>query len=220
MLRHVAGAPGRGCPYNSPVPNRIHAVTVYCSSSSDIAPGFFTAGRALGAAIAHTKWTLVYGGNRIGLMAAVADAARDAGGKVIGVTPQLLVDHGIADDHCDELVVTAGMRERKALLEQRRDAFIALPGGLGTFEEIFEIIVGRVLGYHDKPVVILNVDNYYGPLLAAIEHGIEHRFIRPRSRRAYFVADNVEAAIAHVRDASQPPAPPAPPVAAEPSALE
>jgi cytokinin riboside 5'-monophosphate phosphoribohydrolase len=202
------------------VSSRIHAITVYCSSSSDIAPAHFDAGRQLGAAIARNGWTLVYGGNRIGLMGTVADAAREAGGKVVGITPQLLVDHGIADEHCDELVVTAGMRERKALLEQRANAFIALPGGLGTFEEIFEIIVGRVLGVHDKPIVLLNVDNYYGPLLAAIEHGIAQHFIRPKARRAYFVADTVEAAIAHVRNSPQIAPSPASPASAEPSALE
>ena len=214
------GARGGARSDNPRVPGPIHAVTVYCSSSSDIPPDYFSAGRALGTAIARNGWNLVYGGNRIGLMAAVADAARDAGGKVVGVTPQLLVDQGIADEQCDELIVTAGMRERKSLLEQRGDAFLALPGGLGTFEEIFEIIVGRVLGCHDKPIVILNVDNYYAPLLAAIEHGIEQKFIRPRSRRAYFVSDNVEAAVAHVRDALPPRPAPSPAIAGEPSALE
>jgi uncharacterized protein (TIGR00730 family) len=202
------------------VSSRINAVTVYCSSSTDIRPTYFDAGRALGVAVAGNGWTLVYGGNRIGLMAAVADAAREAGGKVVGVTPQLLVDHGIADEHCDELIVTAGMRERKALLEQRGNAFIALPGGLGTFEEIFEIIVGRVLGFHDKPIVLLNVENYYGPLLAAIEHGISQHFIRPKARRAYFVAETVEAAIGHVRNPPENAPPPASPAGGEPSALE
>ncbi len=96
---------------------------------------------------------------------------------MIRVTPQLLVDHGIADHRCHELIVTATLRERKALLEQRGDAFVALPGGLGTFEEVFEILVGRTLGYHAKPVVLLNVAVYYAPLLAMLEHGIEHGFI-------------------------------------------
>ena len=198
--------------------NPISSVTVYCSSSADIAGAYFSAGRSLGAAIARNGWTLVYCGNCIGLMAAVAHAARAAGGKVVGITPQLLVDHGIADEECDELVVTAGMRERKALLEQRGDAFVALPGGLGTFEEVFEIIVGRVLGFHDKPVVLLNVENYYAPLLSAIEHGIEQKFIRPRARRAYFVADTVDAAVSHLQEAHAPVSPS--PAAAEPSALE
>jgi uncharacterized protein (TIGR00730 family) len=200
------------------VQSAIHTVTVYCSSSGDIAGPYFNAGRSLGAAIARNGWTLVYGGNRIGLMAAVADSARAAGGKVVGITPQLLVDHGVADEHCDELVVTPGMRERKALLEQRGDAFIALPGGLGTFEEVFEIIVGRVLGFHDKPVVLLNVENYYAPLRSVIDHGIDQKFIRPRARRAYFVADTVDAAISHLQSARAPVSPS--PAAAEPSALE
>ena len=199
----------------------IHAVTVYCSSSSDIDPVYLDAGRQLGRAIAGAGWTLVYGGNRIGLMAAVADAARAAGGKVVGITPQLLVDHGIGDDECDELVVTAGMRERKALLEQRGDAFIVLPGGLGTFEELFEILVGRMLGYHAKPIVFLNVANYYGPLLAAIEHGISEKFIKPRARQAYEVAETVDAAISYVSAAAQAAQLPPPSThPAEPSALE
>jgi uncharacterized protein (TIGR00730 family) len=203
------------------MPHAVNAVTVYCSSSGEIGRVYFDAGRELGTAVARSGWTLVYGGNRIGLMAAVADAAREAGGKVVGITPQLLVDHGIGDDHCDELIVTPGMRERKALLEERGDAFIALPGGLGTFEEVFEIIVGRVLGYHDKTVVLLNVANYYGPLLAAIEHGIAERFIKPRARKAHYVAETVEAAVAHVRTAAQAPqVAPASPAQAEPSALE
>src|SRR4051812_9237283 len=129
-------------------------------------------------------------------MASVADAARAAGGKVIGITPQLMLDHGIGDDLCDELVVTPGMRERKALLEQRGDAFVALPGGLGTFEELFEILVGRMLGYHAKPIVLLDVAGDYDPLIAMIEHGIEHRFIRPNAREAYLVARSVDEAIA------------------------
>jgi uncharacterized protein (TIGR00730 family) len=154
-------------------------------------------------------------------MAAVADAARAAGGKVVGITPQLMLDHGIGDDHCDELIVTPGMRERKALLEQRGDAFVALPGGLGTFEELFEVLVAKLLGYHDKPIVLLNVAGYYDPLLATIEHGIREHFIKPRARHAYFVAADVAAALEYLRSA--PPAVPAPADSAgikEPSAME
>jgi cytokinin riboside 5'-monophosphate phosphoribohydrolase len=171
------------------------AVTVYCSSSRHVASIYFDAARDLGTAIAREGWQLVYGGNHIGCMGALADAARAAGGKVIGITPQLLVDQGIADDKCDELVVTSGMRERKGLLEERGDAFVTLPGGLGTFEEVFEIIVGRVLGYHAKPIVLLNVAGYYDPLLTMIEHGIQQRFIRANARDAYFVATSVSQAI-------------------------
>jgi hypothetical protein len=169
----------------------IRSVTVYCSSSRQVAPIYFDVAAQLGAAIAQNGWRLVYGGNLIGCMGALADAARAAGGKVTGITPQLLVDQGIADDNCDELVVTAGMRDRKALMEERADAFVTLPGGLGTFEEVFEILVGRLLGYHAKPIVLLNVQDYYRPLLDMIEHGIERRFIKPAAREAYFVAPNV-----------------------------
>jgi uncharacterized protein (TIGR00730 family) len=199
----------------------IRSVTVYCSSSKDIPAHYFRAGADLGAVIARAGWTLVYGGNRIGLMAAVADAARAAGGKVVGVTPQLMVDHGIGDDSCDELIVTSGMRDRKALLEQRGDAFIALPGGLGTFEELFEVLVGRLLGYHDKPIVVLNIAGYYDRLIAALDHGISEGFIKARARRAWFIAPDVPAALDYLRSA--PPAAPAPPAASaagEPSAME
>ena len=201
------------------MPSNIRAITVYCSSSSAIATPYLRAGAELGAAIARAGWTLVYGGNRIGLMGVVADAARAAGGNVVGITPQLMLDHGIGDDRCDELVVTSGMRERKALLEQRGDAFVALPGGLGTFEELFEVLVGRLLGYHDKPIVLLNVAGYYDPLIAMIEHGIEQRFIKPKAREAYFVADSVETAMTYLRDWSAGRAPHGHPEG-EPSAKE
>ena len=128
-------------------------------------------------------------------MGALADGAREGGGRVVGVTPQLLVDKGIADDRCDELVVTQDMRSRKAIMEERGDAFVALPGGLGTLEEIFEIIVGRLLGVHAKPIVLLSIAGYYDPLLTMIEHGIEHRFIKGSSRELYRVFTDVAAAI-------------------------
>ncbi len=154
----------------------------------------------MGTQIARAGWTLVYGGNRIGSMGALADAVRAAGGKVIGITPKVLVDKGIADELCDELVVTDGMRERKAIMEARGDAFVALPGGLGTFEEIFEIIVGRLLGFHAKPIVLLNILNYYGPLLAMIQHGVDEQFIKANTRDLYFVAETDTEAIEYLRN--------------------
>lgn len=179
----------------------IRSITVYCSSSRHLPPVYYEAGAELGRAIAGLGWTLVYGGNRVGLMASVADAARAAGGRVVGITPQVLVDEGIADELCDELIVTQTMRERKALLEARGDALIALPGGLGTFEEFFEILVGRVLGCHAKPIVLLNVAGYYQPLLAMIDHGIEHGFIKPAAREDFFVAPAVPEALAFLNAA-------------------
>jgi uncharacterized protein (TIGR00730 family) len=177
----------------------IRSVTVYCSSSRHVARGYFDAAAELGTAIAREGWQLVYGGNDCGCMGALANAAREAGGKVIGVTPQVLVDQGIADERCDELVVTETMRQRKEQLEQRGDAFITLPGGLGTLEEIFEIVVGRMLGYHRKPIVLLNVAGFYEPLLAMIDQGIEQKFIRDNAREHFHVSATVVDAVDYLR---------------------
>src|ERR1051325_1752511 len=151
----------------------IHAITVYCSASSAVPRHYFDAAIELGRTIASRHCKLVYGGNNVGLMGVIADSVRAAGGKVIGITPKLFVDKGVVDSKCDELIVCDSMRERKELLEQRGDAFIALPGGLGTFEELFEIIVGKQLRYHTKPIVLLNISDYFAPLIAMIDHGIE-----------------------------------------------
>jgi hypothetical protein len=174
------------------------SITVYCSSSKHVAPPYFAAARELGGAIAARGWQLVYGGNRVGTMGALADAARAGGAKVIGITPQLLVDKGIADQECDELIVTQGMRDRKALLEQRGDAFVALPGGIGTFEEIFDILVGRQLGYHGKPIVLLNIAGYYDPLIELLEHGLREQFVRDQTRELLYVTASVAEGVAYL----------------------
>jgi len=176
----------------------IRNITVYCSSSRSIAESFMTAGREVGHALAARGWGLVYGGNRVGMMGQLADAVRERGGKVIGVTPQLFIDKGVSDELADELIVADGMRHRKAIMEERGDAFIALPGGLGTFEEIFEIICGKQLGYHNKAIVLLNVDGFYDPLLALVAHGIKLKFIRPGAPGLYHVANNVADAMEHL----------------------
>lgn len=183
----------------------IRSVTVYCSSSSAVAPHFTEVAVATGQAIAAQNWTLIYGGNLVGMMKTLSDACRAAGGQVVGVTPQLLVDKGIHDTLCDELLVTACMRERKKLMEERGDAFLTLPGGLGTFEEIFEIIVAKQLGYHSKPIVLLNTAGYFDPLLAMIEHGIQQNFIKSKSRNLFFVADDISGAIHHFQTYTPPP---------------
>jgi uncharacterized protein (TIGR00730 family) len=192
----------------------MQSITVYCSSSSRVPQVYLDAAAELGRAIARQRWTLVYGGNAVGCMGALADAVRAGNGKVIGITPQALVDMGISDEKCDELIVTTDMRQRKGLLEARADAFIALPGGLGTFEEVFEIIVGRQLGYHAKPIVLLDVAGYYAPLLAMLEHGIEQHFIKPGSRELIHVATTVREAIDYLGRAG----PEAPNATGEPSA--
>jgi uncharacterized protein (TIGR00730 family) len=177
----------------------IRSVTVYCSSSGKLDAVFMDAAAALGRALAANNWRLVYGGNDVGMMGVLAAAARAAGGKVVGVTPQLFMDKGVADRACDELHVTACMRERKATMEKHGDAFVALPGGLGTFEEFFEIVCGKQLAYRNKPIVLLNVAGYYDPLLKMIDHGLELNFVRPRATQLYFVATTVAEAIEYLK---------------------
>lgn len=188
--------------------NGIRAVTVYCSSSKKVAPIYSATANALGNGIAQRGWKLIYGGNYVGCMAALADGARAGGARIVGITPQLLVDKGIADRKCDELLVTAGMRERKAMMEQHGDAFIALPGGIGTLEEVFEILVGRHLGFHNKPIVLLNIAGFYNPLLQMLQHGLQEGFIRKDAVELMFVTAEVEAALNHLQQHGTPPPPP------------
>jgi uncharacterized protein (TIGR00730 family) len=169
----------------------IRSVTIYCSSSQKIDPAYLAAGRELGLALAKRGWTLVYGGNRVGMMGVLSDAVREGGGKVVGITPQLFIDLKVHDTLADELVVSSNMRDRKAMMEQRGDAFVTLPGGLGTFEEIFEIICGKQLGYHNKPIVLLNVAGYYDPLLAMIDHGVSQHFIKEKAKKLFHVSRTV-----------------------------
>lgn len=157
------------------------------------------AARDLGCALADNHWRLVYGGNDVGMMGVLASAARAAGGRLIGVTPQRFIDNGVADRACDELHVTACMRERKATMEKHGNAFVALPGGLGTFEEFFEIVCGKQLAYHNKPIVLLNIAGYYEPLLTMIAHGLALNFIRPRATQLYLVARTVTEAVDYLK---------------------
>lgn len=164
------------------------AITVYCSASTTLDPLFHDEAVAVGREIARRGLTLVYGGGGIGLMGEVARAAQAAGGCVVGIITRKLLDREQGWSGCHELLVVDTMRERKRLLESRGDAFLALPGGLGTYEELFEIIVARHLGDHDKPIGIVNAHGYYNPLIAMIEHGVEHRFI-PASARSLFTIE-------------------------------
>ena len=174
-------------------------VTVFCSSSGDIAPIYRQAAATLGAAIAREGWQLVYGGNHLGSMGALADGCRSAGGCVIGVTPQLFVDKGFTDHDCHELIVMPDMRSRKAKMEELGDAFIAMPGGFGTLEEFSEIVVGRMLNYHAKPVILYNVAGFYSPLVGFFEKMIQERFAKPKARMDYLVAPNEETIIEHLK---------------------
>jgi uncharacterized protein (TIGR00730 family) len=163
------------------------AITVYCSSSTTLDPDFHVPAMQVGSEIARRKLSLVYGGGCVGLMGEIARAARQAGGTVIGIITQFLMQKEVADRECHELIVVDTMRQRKALLEQRGDAFLILPGGVGTYEEFFEILVGRLLEEHHKPIGVVNSHGYYNPLIAMIEHGVEHRFIPQRIKELFFI---------------------------------
>ncbi|RZL66445.1 MAG: TIGR00730 family Rossman fold protein [Variovorax sp.] len=153
------------------------SVCVYCGSRPGEREEFASAAVAVGRWIGERGGQLVYGGGRTGLMGTVAEATRAAGGRVVGIIPKALVDRELANTLCDELHIVDTMHERKAMMGERADAFIALPGGIGTFEELFEIWTWRQLGYHNKPVGILNVAGYYDTMLAFLAHGVREGFM-------------------------------------------
>ena len=176
----------------------VRSVCVFCSSSSAVPHVFFEAADELGAELARRDLTLVYGGATVGLMGAVASEVRRNGGRVVGVIPGFMREREIANKDADELVVTGTMRERKEAMEQRADAFIAMPGGFGTLEEILEIITLRLLGRHQKPIVFLDTAGFYRPLLALFEELYEARFAKPESRDFYRVALTPAEALDHI----------------------
>ena len=153
------------------------SICVYCGSRPGENPAFTQSAQAVGQWIGAHGGQLVYGGGRGGLMGIVAEATRLAGGRVVGVIPQALVDKELANRQCDELHIVQTMHERKALMAERSDAFVALPGGIGTFEELFEVWTWRQLGYHDKPVGLLNVAGYYDGLLGFLNHSVTSGFM-------------------------------------------
>lgn len=153
------------------------SVCVYCGSRPGENPAFAHAAQAVGQWIGSHGGQLVYGGGRGGLMGTVAEATRLSGGRVVGVIPQALVDKELANRLCDELHIVQTMHERKALMAERSDAFVALPGGIGTFEELFEVWTWRQLGYHNKPVGLLNVAGYYDALMVFLKTSVASGFM-------------------------------------------
>lgn len=171
---------------------RKHAICVFCSSINSVEAEFFAAARAFGEGIARGGHTLVYGGTKVGLMGAVADAAISGGAAAVGVIPEALRARGIAHPGLSELIITPDMRTRKATMEERATAFVGLPGGFGTLEEIFEVLTLKQLEYHAKPIVLFNWNGFYNPLLDLFEHIYARRFAKPEHRRLYHVASDVE----------------------------
>jgi uncharacterized protein (TIGR00730 family) len=181
----------------------ITAVTVYCSASSNLDPDFHGPALLVGREIARRGLTLVYGGGKVGLMGEIGRAARAAGGCTVGVITKTLMSFEQGDEQCDELIIVDSMRERKTIMAQRGDGFLVLPGGLGTYEEFFEILVGRHLGEHAKPIAVVNSHGYFNPLIAMVEHGIEHRFFRPAMRDLFFMHPEPAPAIEWICDSQR-----------------
>ncbi|QHI96908.1 TIGR00730 family Rossman fold protein [Xylophilus rhododendri] len=174
------------------------SLCVYCGSREGADPRFADAARAVGQWIGQSGGQLVYGGGRAGLMGMVSDATQAAGGRVIGVIPQTLVDREAANQRCDELHVVSTMHERKAMLAERSDAFLALPGGIGTFEELFEAWTWRHLGYHDKPMGLLNIAGYYDDLLSFLGKTVEAGFMTDGTARLLQVDTRPEPLLARL----------------------
>lgn len=163
------------------MPN-LRSICVFCGSSPDVDALYLSSAHEVGRLLASMGIRLVYGGGRLGLMGALADAAVAAGGDIIGVIPGALVDKEVAHRGLSELRVVASMHERKALMAELADGFVALPGGIGTLEEFFEIWTWGQLGLHHKPFGLLNVGGFYDPLLAFLDQLAERRFLRPEHR--------------------------------------
>jgi uncharacterized protein (TIGR00730 family) len=179
-------------------------ICVYASSSDAVAPVYMAAAERLGMLIAQRGATLIFGAGRVGLMGAAARGAQSAGGRIVGVIPEKLVHKDIAFVEADELVVTQTMRERKGIMETRADAFIALPGGIGTLEELLEVLVLKQLRYHTKPIVLINTQGFYHGLIELLERQITEQFARPTLRVLYHVAATPEDALDYL-DSYTPP---------------
>jgi uncharacterized protein (TIGR00730 family) len=174
---------------------------VYCSSSDRLDAKYAAAATALGTAMVERGWGLVYGGGKTGLMGAVARSVKTAGGRVVGVIPEFMKARELAFDEADELVTVITMRERKLLMETRANAFVALPGGWGTLEEIMEILTLRQLDVVKKPCVFLNQDGFYDPLLRLFDRMLEEKFFKPSNMDLFRVVTSVGAVFAEIENA-------------------
>lgn len=169
------------------------SICVFCGSRAGNDPAYAQAARALGRTLAENDFTLVYGGGHVGLMGVVADAALEASGEVIGVMPKALVEREILHDTLTKLHVVGSMHERKALMAELSDGFIALPGGTGTLEEFFEILTWAQLGEHQKPCGLLNTNGFYDPLLTIFDHMMEKGFVSDEHRKLVLVESDLAA---------------------------
>ena len=178
-------------------------VCVFCASSANIDARYLQMARELGRLLAEDGWRCVNGGGAVGLMGALTDGALDAGGEVTGVIPKFMVDNGWCYDRLEDVIITADMHQRKRMMSDMADAVIALPGGVGTMEELLETLTWRQLGIAKKPVIILNTLGFYDPLLQMMAHAIDEGFMKPSHRQLWTVASTPEEAIACLNGAGE-----------------
>jgi uncharacterized protein (TIGR00730 family) len=185
--------------------NDLRSVTVYCGSNPGADPAFSEATRELALLLARRGITIVYGGGHVGLMGLLADTAMEAGGEVVGIMPQALIDREIGHRGLRDLRVVGSMHERKALMAELADAFIALPGGIGTLEELIEVYTWSQLGMHRSPLGVLNVIGYYDHLGAFLDVAVEQRFLRPQHREFLIFDPSPESLLDRLATAEPPP---------------
>lgn len=177
-------------------------ICVYGASSTATGKNYINAGEALGEAMAQRGYGLVFGGGASGMMGAVARGMTKGNGKIIGIAPSFFNVDGILYDKCTEFIYPETMRERKMLMDEMSSAFIVTPGGIGTFDEFFEILTLKQLGRHKKPIVLMNTDGYFNSLLQAFDKAIEEKFMNDSNKKLIFVSDNAEEILNYIENYS------------------
>ncbi len=180
--------------------NGIKNICIFCSSSDSLEEIYYKEAEILGRLLAENGYNIVYGGSELGIMYKTAKAAKNSGAKITGVMPEKLFKKCGNKSFCDEFYITTGMRERKAKLDEKSDAVIALAGGFGTLEELSEMIVQKQLRYNDKPIIILNTDGFYNNLLKFFDTIINKNFAEKNAKRIYFVAENPAEAVSYLKN--------------------
>ena len=175
-------------------------ICVFCASSESVDDVYFEAAADLGKEIVMQGWELLYGGTNCGLMREVSDAVKNSGGKVTGIIPQCIVDRGVSAEGISELIVTSDMKERKSMMREKADAFIALPGGWGTLEEITEVITLKQLGIHNKPIIFLNTNDFYEYFFLFINNIRKEGFVSKAYDGLYVVVSTVEEAVEYIEN--------------------
>lgn len=186
------------------MPHTFRRIAVYCGSSQHADPAYYALAQAVGTHLAQQGIGVVFGGGKVGLMGALADAALEAGGEVIGIIPKLLQDREVAHRGLSELYVVDGMPLRKSMMIQMSDAFLALPGGFGTWEEILEAATQGMLNYHRKPLGVLDLNSYYAPLQAMIAQGVKEKFVRSQHSDLILFGQELEPLLERMRQVEIP----------------